>query len=282
MQIYQQLAQEQPDKLEYQHKIALMHGNIGALQGQQKLDQQAEQSQRQAVEMLSQVVAADAQTKVYHSDLALAYNNLGRVQAARGSDVSAIESYQKAIAGLSELIRRYPGDINDISNLGGMYNNLAMTLRTLDQLESAATALEKAIELQRQAYEAAPEVGQFRAFLNNHYYNYGELLRKAGRVDEAVKVAFQRKSLQPAEPEQCASVADEVARSAQQLHLQSPTSPTARRYYSEARTLYQQAAAKGWKAPATGRQHESLEMLKEFFGSVELPERRAESEADVP
>jgi Tfp pilus assembly protein PilF len=142
--------------------------------------------------------------------LAIRYNNLGLVQSKSQMLVNAEQSFRQGLTIQEELVRQYPHDANLLSSIGGIYNNIAMVFGQLGRDEEAATAYTNAIRYQRQAHESAPQVTRFREFLAKHYDNYGPLLRRLDREDEARRIDAARKDLMGDESDDTLRRADEL------------------------------------------------------------------------
>ena len=57
------------------------------------------------------------------------------------------------------------------------------------------------------AREAQPNHRMYRVFLTNHLMNLGELLRRAGKLDEAARLASESAALWPRQPQQLVQAA---------------------------------------------------------------------------
>ncbi len=148
------------------------------------------------------------------------------------------------------LLKQSPSDIAVKSALGAMYHNLGNHMVGLKRYPEAVAAFERAIDGQRQAVAQAPDILQYRLFLNKHYYGYARALRASGRVDEALQVTLQRRDLWPDNPDELFSVASELALAASERAVKSNTGATAADYADRALESLKQAVAAGWKPKA--------------------------------
>jgi hypothetical protein len=77
--------------------------------------------------------------------------------------------------------------------------------------EEAAGAYQQAVEQQRIPFDKAPQVRQFRQFLNNHYRYLARVQRQLGRLAAAAAASVERAKLYPDNPQQVYAVACELA-----------------------------------------------------------------------
>jgi hypothetical protein len=90
-------------------------------------------------------------------------------------------------------------------------------LQELGRLDEAVATIERAVQLQRTAAQVAPDVAQFREFLDNHLLNYAKALQQAQRPNDAARASLERAKLWPADPERLFQGSVQVARAASQL-----------------------------------------------------------------
>src|SRR5690606_12400960 len=88
---------------------------------------------------------------------------------------------------------------------------------TAGELEPAIEAFNAAIDLQRTVHQQAQDVADYRKFLSKHLFNYGRVLRKAGRPAEAIEAALERRAPWQDDGEHLGQVAVELGEAARQL-----------------------------------------------------------------
>ena len=93
------------------------------------------------------------------------------------------------------LLDMQPDDAKTLSDMGSIYNNIGLLLDRQKRHADAETAFQKAISLQRKAFDAAPDVARYRELLQNHYANYVKSLRSHEKRHEAAKLLQERDNL---------------------------------------------------------------------------------------
>ncbi len=88
------------------------------------------------------------------------------------------------------------------SDLGGSLHNLAMSYEQLGRADEAERLYREALVHQRRAIKAQPAHMKYRAYLTNHLMSLGDLLRRAGKLDETANLADEAAGLWPRQPQQ--------------------------------------------------------------------------------
>jgi serine/threonine protein kinase/Flp pilus assembly protein TadD len=209
--IQQKLVDHFPQNAGYQSDLALSCNNLGALEGHNGRVDVAEKSYRQAIALQEQLVRKSPSVIRFRNDLAITHNNLGRLFSNAEKLDEAQLSFEAAQKIIQELTDDYPNDTNYRSTLGGILNNLGLVREKLGQLEDAASLYEQAIAQQRQAYENARQVTQYRDFLDKHYSNYRRMLHALKREKDATKIAMVQTELWNDNPDELYRIALEMA-----------------------------------------------------------------------
>ncbi len=95
----------------------------------------------------------------------------------------------------ARLVEEHPQALEHHSSLGGVHNNLGMAYERLKRPEDALAAYRLAVERQRVAFEAAPQIDRYREFLSTHYANLARVQRESGQFTDAEDTAQRRKAL---------------------------------------------------------------------------------------
>jgi serine/threonine protein kinase/Tfp pilus assembly protein PilF len=193
--IQQGLVKAHPGNVDYRSDLALNYNNLGALQNHNSHPDEAESSYRKAIALLEQLVRKSPTVVRYRYDLAVSYSNLGRVYSQSRQLRRAKEAFERARDITQNLVHDYAGQLIYRSTLGGVLNNLGDVFEQLGQTEDALDAYRRAIEHQRFAFENAPQVAQFRTFLEKHYDHYHRLLRAGGHWKEDLETAAEQREL---------------------------------------------------------------------------------------
>ena len=212
---YQQKAvATRPSDPHYRSDLALTYNNLGALHARTDQLTHAAASYQHAIDIQRELVRAAPSQASHQRDLAVSCNNLGLVQSQLRRVLDARDSFRQALALQEKLILQNPGDMELSSSLGGIYNNLGIISEELGNLRDAGEYYRNAVEYQRRAHSGAPDISRFREFLSKHYYNYGRVMRRLDRPDEAVLAALARRELWHGEPKRLVTVAEELAQAA--------------------------------------------------------------------
>ncbi|MEX2186225.1 MAG: serine/threonine-protein kinase [Pirellulales bacterium] len=200
-----------PENIDYRAKLATMYRNLGAIEASSSDFAAGAKCYRSAIELLGPLQAEAADNKTLRCELAAIFNNQGLLQTRMRQPGEAQRSFDKALTLYTPVRELYPNDHLLASSVGGVYNNLGFLLSGLGQDEAATAAYESAIIHQKEAWNEAPQVSQYRQFLSKHYFNYGAVLRKLNRPQDAMRAALSRRELWPDDAGQLVSVAEELA-----------------------------------------------------------------------
>jgi len=262
-----------PGELKYQSDVALTHNNLGAVQSRDGRLAEAAASYARAVEIQRELARAAPAQKCYRHDLAVSFNNLGLTQSSLRQTPDAERSFRQALDLQEALVRQNPNDLDLHSSLGGIYNNLAIVQEELRKLGDAAASYKQAIEHQKVANSQAPKVSRYRVFLSKHYYNYGRVLRRLGRPDEAAQAALARRQLWPKDPQHLVAVAEELASATRLLAGSKRTGISASQCADLAVETLKQAMAAGWKPAPDSDWTQSFAAIKDHPGFAALVKR---------
>jgi hypothetical protein len=254
--------------------LASTLNNLGAAQSRLRALASAAGSYRQAIEIQEQLVRAAPLQRSHRRDLAVSYNNLGLTQTRQSQFEDAKRCFQQALNLHEQLVTQNPRDIELCSSLGGVYNNLGIVQEELKEIDRAAESYRKAVEYQRAAQSRAGSVDRYRSFLSKHYYNYGRVLRRLNRADDAVGAALARKQLWPRDPERLFSVAEELALASRLLDAGQPHQTSAGKCADLAVDTLREAVAAGLTLPADLRGNESFAALGDHPGFIALVTQR--------
>jgi hypothetical protein len=247
--ILSELAERDPHDLALRSDLALFHNNSGAIQGRTGEWSAAGASYHQAIELQRQLVRQAPHVVGYRYALATSLTNLGQALSAGGDASAAIEAFGESRAIAQQLADDFPTEVQFQSLLGGVLNNLAMVQEQSGQLDAALKDYAAAVAHQRNAFDVAPQVSDYREFLSKHYFNYGRALRAAGKPAEAGEAALARRRLWPDHGEHLYEIAVELALAAEQLARQGRTDDDValgKRLVGEAKNTLQKAAAAGY------------------------------------
>ncbi|QDU88197.1 Serine/threonine-protein kinase PrkC [Pirellulimonas nuda] len=197
--------------------LALSYNNRGALQGAVGDWPAAASSHLDAIELLRTLVRQAPAVVDYRRELAVSWSNRGQALGHTADVAAADDAFSQAETLARELVEDQPSAIGPQSLLAGVLNNRAMLSESQGRLDDAAAALAGAIEHQRLAFEAAPQVGEFREQLSKHYSNYARVLWAADQPADAARATLARSRLWPDDSERLRGIASEVREAARRL-----------------------------------------------------------------
>ena len=227
--IQRSLVQRFADYPDLAADLALTFNNRGAMQSHVGDHAAAAESYAEAIELLDRLVRDAPSSIPYLRDLALSLNNRGLALARIGEASEAVAAFREAGDFQERLVNKHSDDPNEVSSLVGIWNNLGLTLEGQQHPDEALVAYKKALKTQ---CLVPPEIrlsDRSRNYLDRTLVNFGRLCRQQGQPDEALKLAKQRRSLWPDQPERQWSVAVEFAEIAKQHAGLHPGSSDARR-----------------------------------------------------
>jgi eukaryotic-like serine/threonine-protein kinase len=234
--------QAAPRSISFQTKLATMYSNLGAFQAKaQELDA-ARTSYQRAIDLLLPLHKEAAENKTFRMDLAAVYNNLGMLQAQTRQVNAAQDSFDRALEVYEPLPKMYPQDHALASSIGGVYNNVGFLLSATGQVDKAVSEYYRAIAAQSTAYRLAPQIEKYKEFLDRHYANYGQALRKLDRPEAAQKTALERGKLWQSDGRRLMAVAEELALAWKLMNGRPELAQSATKCATDVRDILEKAA----------------------------------------
>jgi serine/threonine-protein kinase len=223
----------------------------------------------------SQLMAGDVYQVKKHQAEALGHWFAWGVYLATKHQADALQAYQQARIILEELVQKHPQNLDYTHILGVNLDNLGVTLKQTGQLKEAATALEQAVAYQKTAFGKAPQVKQYRDFLDRHYVHLAEVHRAAGNAAAAVAVSLERRQLWEGHGRPLVQVARDLARAAPvvgrgKTDLSAAEQAERRHYRDLALETLRQAVANGYKDGDYLRKQKDFEPLRQRAEFQEL------------
>ena len=155
----------------------------------------------------------------------------------------------------ARLAEEHPQALEHHSSLGGVHNNIGMAYEGLERTQEALAAYTLAVQQQRMAFEAAPQIDRYREFLSTHYVNLGRTQRAAGQFPEAEATAWLASAL-AGQRERLFPIACELALAA------GRDDDLRQSCLAHAFTTLQEAAAAGFADPAALQNSTDLDCLR--------------------
>ena len=209
--ILEQLADLHLEEGTFADDLALCYNNLAALETGHNRLVEASGWHAKAI-ALQERLARKAPAVVRHrSDLAVSLNNLGVVYCRLERPDDADAAFARAQQLFTNLAGDYPNELAYRSSFAALLNNQALALAEAGRRDEALKIYPAAIESQRAAWAQAPESTIMCDVLSKMYYNYGQSLRAADRLDEAGQIALARRDIWKGNAQRLFGVAVELA-----------------------------------------------------------------------
>ncbi len=166
--IQQELVTDYPARIYWQSDLALGYNALGLLLENADQWDSSQEAFEHAIRIEQRLVDLSPQMIGFHSNLAISLNNLGMLQLARDDHRAAYDSFDKATTVLQTIVERAPDEAAYQSKLGGTLFNQGrarLSEQSADAKQETKRLWEQAIEHQQAAVDAAPEMIQYRDFL---------------------------------------------------------------------------------------------------------------------
>ncbi|HEY3395370.1 MAG TPA: serine/threonine-protein kinase [Lacipirellulaceae bacterium] len=209
--ILERLAKSRPDESAFEDDLALCYNNLAALETGRNRLVEASLWHVKAI-ALQERLARKAPAVVRHrSDLAVSLNNLGVLYCRLEQPDDANAAFARAQQLFTNLAGDYPDELAYRSSFAALINNQALALAEAGRSDEALNIYPAAIESQRAAWAQAPESAIMCDVLSKMYYNYGQSLHAAGRLEEAGQIALARRDIWKGNAQRLFGVAVELA-----------------------------------------------------------------------
>jgi eukaryotic-like serine/threonine-protein kinase len=164
------LLAQSPADAQLRHDAAIGHNNLSYVERGEDWDS-SEESCREAIATLEELVKEKPAVLSYRSDLALCYNNHGAILGHRNDWADACDSYRKAIDLQRQLTRQAGSVVGYRRDLAVSLNNLGQAQQELAELADAIESFDASEEIVLQLIQDYPNELTFRslggAVLNN-------------------------------------------------------------------------------------------------------------------
>ena len=188
---FEQLAKDEPGRVEHLANQALCENNLGLLLGRMGRPDEAEQRFRQAIERQQSVISRRDNEPRFRRDLALTWNNLGLLLREQGRDDEASQAYRSAIELHELLAKNSTWSKSSEGVLAGRY--LAATHANFAALEedrtpeAALRSYARALAIQRSLAERLPGQPELSADLALTFNNLGAMQSRLGEHASATE-----------------------------------------------------------------------------------------------
>jgi serine/threonine protein kinase/WD40 repeat protein/tetratricopeptide (TPR) repeat protein len=212
-----QLADDNPQNIEYRRTAATMWSALSQMEGGLSLNEACIESMREAVRHFDELDRLGALDDKLRADQALGIMNLGDRLRLIGLAKDAQEFNQRAVAVWRQLVDKSPEQARWKSQLGGSLNNLAMSKLDLQELDEARQLLQEAVKVQSEARTAEPNDPQYPLFLRNHYLVLADVELAAGKFPEMMDALEKARALMGKNGNAFLSIAQNCSQGLQRL-----------------------------------------------------------------
>jgi eukaryotic-like serine/threonine-protein kinase len=189
------IVQEAPAMASYQAGLAISLMSLGNVHRNARRFDAALAAQERAVAVMEPLVRGHPESANFRVNLASCLNHVGLTRVDAGRSAEAILVYRRALDLLAPVLQQDTLNAEVRSLIAGCHNDRGLALAKLGRHEEALLDYRQAIEEERACFEAAPQLYQYRKWLNLHIYNMGNSLRALGRLDEAYATYRDRMKL---------------------------------------------------------------------------------------
>jgi len=146
-------------------------------------------------------LAAEPASAELQEYLARSLENLGNLQNSLGNYAAALPVLERGRDLRSRLAAASRANAEMQGALGGSLHNLAMAHEGLGDDAAAERLYREAIDCQQRARKIQPDIVVYRVFLTNHLLGLGAVRLRAGKPDEAAKLALEASALWTTQPQ---------------------------------------------------------------------------------
>jgi serine/threonine protein kinase len=158
---------------------------VGKIQSHLGEYRKAEDADRRAIAVFTQLVEELPGEPDLRHDLAACHANLGGTLYRMSRYPEAERAYQQAVGRFASLVAEFPRAIDYRHGLAGTHQNLGTLLGDADRPAEALTVLRRAKDLYQQLTDANPAEAGYRYGLSLTMNNLGVTFRQLGRLRDA-------------------------------------------------------------------------------------------------
>ena len=122
--LFERLAADDPQKLEYRRHVAVSQNNLALLLSRAGRTEEARRAYGEAIRLQQELAEHSGRSAPDLNDLALSHSNLGLLQSQTGDAAGAEASFREAIATEKRLLEAEPDNPDRLRNLAASLNNL--------------------------------------------------------------------------------------------------------------------------------------------------------------
>jgi serine/threonine-protein kinase len=168
-------------------EAALAHKRLGDITRLLGDHTQARESYGRAIEMLTELAAADRGAREVRFALGVSCDDLGEVWRRTSHPAEAAHAYRRAIDIQEQLLGEDPDRPEYSQELARSHDNLGIVLRNSGKRSEAEESLDRAIGLFRKLAADHPKTPAYRQHLARAYLNLGSVFQDARRPEKGEK-----------------------------------------------------------------------------------------------
>jgi tetratricopeptide (TPR) repeat protein len=158
-----------------------------------------------------------------------------------GNWAEALEAAQACRRLYDELVAETPSDASLQAGLANAWVQVAKCYWRLEDYEQVLQACRYALDVQRQLFEQAPQVLEYRALLDDRHVRLERILGHMGRLDEVRDSILEREKLWMGNPARLRTLAEALNKLADEALALRPQDPRTKGYRDEAARLVRRA-----------------------------------------
>jgi eukaryotic-like serine/threonine-protein kinase len=195
---YQNFAVEARRDPELKSELARTYAKIATLLDEAGTTEAAVAAHRQAVELLSQLAAANPEQADYQQQLAQREGNLALALGRSGKTDQARQHFAEAIRLQQRLLAKEPADDTLLAELARSFSDLGLLERKIGRLDQSQASLRQAIDLLEKALSDLPNDVDRQSRLASAYNNLAATYYLDAAPEKAIELHQQALSLQTA------------------------------------------------------------------------------------
>lgn len=179
------LAEQDPDRADYQTDLSVSHDNLGDLYRALGQGEQARQSYEGALKIRQRLAQREPHRADYRRDVSVSHERLGDLHAALGQGDQAREAYECGLKIALGLAQREPHRADYQTDLWVSYNKLGDLSAALGEADRARQAYEDALKIAETLARQQPERTDYQRNLSGSYNKLGDLCAALGQAEQA-------------------------------------------------------------------------------------------------
>eukprot|EP00913_Durusdinium_trenchii_P035318 g33048.t1 len=184
--IYQQLADDNPAIVKYRSELAEAYGNLGAVHRQTGQPEESLAALRKSLKLSKQVVADEPANPEHAADLAAGYTSVGTACYETGKITEALAAQNAARAIYEKLVRDEPANSRYQLGLSETFNAISTVKFVKGESDAALKLLQKSVAIRRKLVEENRDDVELLRSLVIGSFNLGVSAYQVRKLDVAL------------------------------------------------------------------------------------------------